>query len=277
MSRSSSSRRRLDQVDYKRAKTLGQTNRKPVGSVVHATRILRHLSAVQSPMRVTHIALDLGINISTCFNILNTLVQEGFVHFSPRVKGYSIGSQVVALARGAIDPHGAIAAVQPRMRQIAQAQNLILTIWKRSSIDRMTLVACAESDAAIRLHLTVGHSVPLLLGAVGRAMATRISATTEELERQFADVRWHTPITFDAFLTEAHRAREVGYAIDNCMANRGLVSISVPVLDRDGHADIACCGSLFAGSYPAEQLQAIAFDLTEISETLANLTYTTDS
>lgn len=261
------------EVDYLRPQVLGRLQRKPVGAVVNALRILEQLRAVHYPMRVTHLALDLGINQSTCFNILNTLVQEGYVEFTPKLKGYSIGSKVITLARGALDPKGAIASVQPEMRRIAQMHNMIVTIWKRSGIDRMTLIACAESDAAVRLHLTVGHSVPLLLGATGRVMAMRGGLDELELRRQFNGVRWSGAMSFADFMKEVEAATTTGYAVDNCVANAGLLTIATPILLPGRNADAVCCGSLFAGDYPERLIHTIALELARISAAIGKCIY----
>ena len=258
-------------VDYHRPAWLSRINRKAVGAVIHALRILEYLSTLPSPVRVTHVARELGMHLSTCFNILNTLVLQGYVQFSPRGKGYSISSQVANLARGAVDPKGALAAAQPEMRRIAQTHDLIITVWKRSAIDRMTLVAASESDAAVRLHLTVGHTIRLLLGSVGRVMATRVEMDRDELRQSFQNVRWNKPMDFDSFMLEAQTARAQGYAMDDAVANKGLLSIASPIITDSAYCDTVCCASMFVGTYPDATIKVIAHDLVGLCRLIAHI------
>ena len=75
---------------------------RPVGALVHALRILRHLAAQGTAEGVTTIARATGVNGSTCYNILRTLVAEGVVIFDPATKTYRLGLGLVELAVGVL-------------------------------------------------------------------------------------------------------------------------------------------------------------------------------
>src|ERR1700756_1386642 len=74
----------------------------PVGAVTNAARILGHLGAAPGPLRLTQISRPLGINTSTCLNILRTLVAEGLVRLDGPTKTYRLGRRIVELARDAL-------------------------------------------------------------------------------------------------------------------------------------------------------------------------------
>lgn len=63
-----------------------------VGSVVQALSVLRHIARTREPQGVTAIARALGLNPSSTFNILRTLVAEGFVERDDATKTYILGA-----------------------------------------------------------------------------------------------------------------------------------------------------------------------------------------
>ena len=76
------------------------SNEKLVGALVNGLAVLRYLQKARAGVRVTQVARDLGLNPSTCFNLLRTLVHEGLAGFDPISKTYVISIGVVSLAQG---------------------------------------------------------------------------------------------------------------------------------------------------------------------------------
>lgn len=73
----------------------GESSRPPVklvGAVVSALDIMRFLAQADEPLRLAQISRSLGLNNSTCFNILRTLELEGIVEFDRLSKLYRAGT-----------------------------------------------------------------------------------------------------------------------------------------------------------------------------------------
>ena len=59
---------------------------KMVGALSAGLKVLRYLANASTPYGVTRIAKDLGLNASTCYNLLKTLVHERLVNFDEATK-----------------------------------------------------------------------------------------------------------------------------------------------------------------------------------------------
>ncbi|MBN9562070.1 MAG: IclR family transcriptional regulator [Alphaproteobacteria bacterium] len=238
---------------------------KPVGAVINCILILRYLAGAGTSIRLTQVARDLGLNPSTCFNILQTLVAEKFVLFERTSKTYRIGYGVLDIARSAAITGGDVGVIRPAMQQIAQEHGVTVSLWRRVSEARMLLILLTPSPKQTRIQMSIGQRLPLLVGASGRAMAAFAGLDDSDLERHFREVRWNRPVSFDAFMQDIREARQRGWAVDNGDYASGTVSISAPIFDEGGIPVLACTATMFANQYTASAATRLAKDLCEIT------------
>ncbi|WP_448203804.1 IclR family transcriptional regulator [Azospirillum sp. sgz302134] len=242
---------------------------KSVGAVLNGIRILKFLSRAPAPVSLTHIVQELDMNTSTCFNILRTLAQEDYVRFDPVGKVYSIGLGVMELARGAATVASDVNVVRPIMERIAREHNVTVTLWRRISVDRMMLVLEALGAGNMRIKMSVGQRLPLLIGAAGRLMAAHAGLSRGALKAQFASIRWDHPLSFDAFLAEVEDAAGRGWALDNGNYALGTASVAVPILNEHGGPLMACTATMFINQYDPTRAERLAAELAEVSRALA--------
>jgi len=219
----------------------------PVGSVVHALRILRHLAESSDTQGVTAIARQLGISPSSCFNLLKTLEAEDFVHFEPVGKHYSIGPGLARIARSreATDP--VVELARPRMQELAARFRVATGLWRLTENRRLVLVASADSDLATRLHMTLGQRLPMFIGAIGRCVAAHQPVPREQLQSSFRDLRWERAPTFTRYQQELDSVRKRGWAVDDGDFMRGLTTLAAPVVDRRDRVRYCLASTLFQG------------------------------
>lgn len=242
---------------------------KSVGAVLNCVKILKFLSRARAPVSLTHIVQELEINTSTGFNILRTLVQEDYVRFDPQGKVYSIGLGVMELARGAATVASDVNMVRPLMERIAREHNVTVTLWRRIAADRMMLVLEALGTGNMRIKMSVGQRLPLLIGAAGRVMAPRSGLSREELERQFASIRWDHPLVFEDFMAQADEAAERGWGVDNGNYAVGTASVAVLIRNEQGGPLMACTATMFLNQFDAARAGGLAAELEEVSRALA--------
>ena len=89
-----------------------------VKPVSNAIRILKYLVEAGGPTRSVTISRALGINASTCFNILRTPVVEEIVEFDPVAKTYKVGMGLTALIGELLTEGQRVAAAAPLMAEI---------------------------------------------------------------------------------------------------------------------------------------------------------------
>jgi DNA-binding IclR family transcriptional regulator len=242
--------------------------------VANAIRILRYLSQTGQPTRAIQIARHLSINSSTCFNILRTLVAEGVVEFSPLSKTYVTGLGLVKLAQNILTEGQRFSVVKPLMHDLAARYDVTVTLWRRMGLDRILLVALEHSPSDLRIHITEGQRLPLLMGASGRTIAPYMGFDRTQLRAMFKALRWQRPITFEDYWRQVEETRERGFSIDDGYFARGILSIAAPVPDpTTGAVDFSVSAVMFQGQYDDAGLAEIGRELCVMTPRLSALLF----
>jgi DNA-binding IclR family transcriptional regulator len=242
-----------------------------VRPVSNAVSILRHLGRSGGAETVTNIARTLGINTSTCFNILRTLVAEGMLVFDERSKTYAIGLGVVQLAQHALSENGKVEVVRPLLHEVAERHGVTVTLWRFAHGDRNVLVSVSQSRAAFQIQMQVGQRLPLYIGAFGRVMAARNGISKADLRAEFDSMRWARAPDFDAYWADVTRAGETGWALDEGNFATGVTSIACAVNGPDGSVRHGLVATMFHGQLDGPQIEALAQDLLKLAQDMEGL------
>ncbi len=186
---------------------------KIVGALASGLKVLRYLSSRRVPTGVSRIAQETDLNLSTCFNILRTLVHEDLVTFDESSRAYAIGLGLAELARGALEQASYIRLIHPYLSAIVNEYAVTGTLWQRVG-ERVVLVDRVDHEATIRVHMSIGQRLPMYVGALGRSMAAYSNLSKTELRKHFTALRWENPPTFEDYWHDVERARYQQYAID---------------------------------------------------------------
>ena len=218
---------------------------------------------------MTQLARLLSINPSTCFNILRTLVAEGVVEFHESSKSYTVGLGLMQLVEGVMTESERLAKVKPRIHEIAERYGVTLLLWRRVGTDRILLVSVENSSADLQIHLRAGQRLPLLLGATGRVVATRLGLTKQQLKDKFRALRWAGRISFEEYWRDAQTAAERGWAVDEGNFSTGATTVAAPVLNSAGGVSHSIVAIMFRGQKDQPTIKRIAQDLILLSRDLA--------
>ncbi|WP_242123940.1 IclR family transcriptional regulator [Sphingobium sp. Sx8-8] len=241
--------------------------RAPVSSVVQAMAILRHLASLSEGAGVNGIARATGINPSSCFNVLRTLLLGGMVTFDPATKLYRLGPGVVDLARRAMGGESLVRLARAPMARIAERYEATIGLWRSSGRDRLTLIELAESGAATRIHLMIGQRQPAVAGATGRAVLAARGVDRDAVARAYGEVRWRQAPGEDAFFAQVEQARQRGWAEDHGNINHGISTVAATVTDIDGEVRFVLSASIFSGR-EGEDLAPMGTDLRALARQL---------
>ncbi len=236
-----------------------------VGAVVQALRILRHLAGQATPAGATAISRATGINTSTCFNILRTLVAERLVEFDTAAKSYRLGFGVVELASGLVGANVAD-LLRPELERLAAGHNALFALWRVTEADRLVLVERVAAPSALRPEMRVGLRMPACSGAVGRCVAAARDLDEAALRRAFAEVRWQRAPSFAAWRAEVRRAGRLGYALDRGQIFRGVDAVAAVVTDRAGQPRLGLSAIAIDGLVTRGELVAIGGELAAAAD-----------
>ncbi|WP_197277175.1 IclR family transcriptional regulator [Sphingomonas profundi] len=236
-------------------------------SVVTTTvAVLRLLASTERPIGVNAIARELSLAPSSCFKILKHLHAEDFVDFDTLTKGYSLGSGAISLARNALDPLKAFSIVRPRLEQTASSYSMAIGFWRRVRGARIVLAGFIEGDSPMRIHMSVGQRLPMLMGAVGRAIAGELDVPEQDLREEFGRLRWQVPLTFEEYLAQVREARTQGFAVDRDNFATGVTTVAVAIRDANGAVRYGFSGIMFSGQHDAETIARAGQDFIALAD-----------
>lgn len=256
-------------MEVKSLRAAGHPEEAPAknSSSVSATlAILRLLASCGRPVGVNTIARDLSLAPSSCFKILKQLERADFVDFDARTKCYTLGGGAIELARRALDPMHVFSLVRPRLEQVAEKLAIAIGFWRGISRRRIVLAGFVEGSNPMRIHMSVGQRLPMLMGAVGRAIAAKLELSDAELRAEFALLRWQSPPDFEQYVAHVLQARRRGFAVDRDNFASGVTSVAVAIHDAVGGVTYGMSGIMFSGQCDEESIARVGVELVDLAE-----------
>lgn len=240
--------------------------REKASTVTYAMSILRLLADQDNALGVNAIARELSLAPSTCFKILKSLVAEDFVEIDPTTKGYTLGTGAIMVARRALDPARAFVTVRSRLDEMAQTYSIAVGMWRMISHSRMVLAGFSEGMNQMRIHMSIGNRLPMLMGAVGRAIAADMDLSEKELKEGFDTLRWQVPISFERYREQVQLAKINGYGYDEGNFSPGVNTVAVTIRDEAGIIRYGLSAIMFNGQHGSETVEDIGRDLKALAK-----------
>ncbi len=219
-----------------------------VPAVASAVRLLERI-ARDWPEGVTSATLidELGLNRSTCYNILGTLQRAGWTANRGDRAGWSLGPRLLTLARVSGDWVSEV--VQRELDALSHRLGFIAFALQRHEPADYVVLARGDRSQGVRITVDVGETFPFSSPAIMRAFhAWSDPATVDRLADQHG-IEAFTPetVTRRAALHEVFRqTRERGYAASIREYDLGQSGVSAPVFDAHGRVSMALCSLAFA-------------------------------
>ena len=242
--------------------------KRPVGAVASALKVLRYLGNMGRPCRLTDVARAAEVLPSTCLAILHTLATDGFVMRDDSTKTYTLGYGPLDLARSVLRSDISIQMILPQLQAIAERYDVTTTVWRRVDFAHVMFVTVVTGARAIRLEVDFGSRASIMNAAIGRLMAVQGGYTRAEVEQLFEDNAWASDLTVDRFIAEGEEALKRGWAIDRGDFNPRLLSIAVAAPPTGPAIDRGVTATMFVDQHPDQIVDRIAYDLQEIARNL---------
>ncbi len=220
------------------ASTVNEMRNKPVyplHSVDSALRLAQMLQA-GGPMRLSDVARDLDVAVSTAHRLLSALVYRGFAEQLPD-RRYGPGRTLRPMA--VLDPSvtelrdRAQAAMAQLVDAVGESANLVVL----ADLD-VQFIATVECARVLRVGDRAGQRLPAHLTSGGKAILSRLPDT--ELSR-FVGL---DPVALDRLNHEIAIARRDGYASNHQGTERGLTAVGVALDPMPGPIYAAICLAL---------------------------------
>lgn len=203
-------------------------------SLERALDVLGVLETHVRSLRLSEIAREVGLPVSTTQRILQTLEVRGLVErFN---SSYQIGIGIVPMAHAFLMGNRLSTAGTPVLQELAAQTGLTASLFARSGMSRI-VVARVQGSHPLRYVLPIGERLPLHLGA-GRVFAADM--TTRELDDLLAsqpDMRFASGISIseEEFRSALVQIRQDGYLVARSERVRDITSVSAPIKGPDDH------------------------------------------
>lgn len=183
--------------------------------------------AEEDAVSAKSLSLSLGIPPATCYRILNTLVQAGWLRRNAGGE-YSLSFGLARLSRLSADLNRVIAILGPPMRALAGQTGLTAKVSVQDGDDWL-MIAREEARKDITISLKVGARAPVFLGSVGAVLCAAMNPAT--LKKRISQAPPHADYRKDSarILKRVTFCRRHGYATDFAETHRSIHAISVPV------------------------------------------------
>lgn len=195
--------------------------------------ILELLSLHEGGLTQMQIAKQLNRSVSEIFRMLIVLAQRGYVAQDPRTDSYGLTTMLFEIAHRTPLVKRLTTLAGPMMQQLASQVNQSVHLAILSD-DGCLIVGQVDSPDTNVMSVRLGTRIDLWKASSGRVI---LAYTPEErLNRYFTDVPLPQELTKTEVRAQLDYIRSVGYEIRDSFVVRGIVNISVPVIDHSGYA-----------------------------------------
>lgn len=205
---------------------------RPVGAVLNAVKVLRHLAQAPAPLGVTEIARAVGMYPGTCYQVLRTLLGDHLVTQDPQTKTYAIGSGLDVLAEPR--PAGPQASRRAVMEQLSERFGATVYLIARTAGDKGILLDFVHPEAHHKFPIILSWD-SLYVGAIGRLAAALLPrAAPDSLRELFDSMPWRQTPSFETWQADVQSVARTGFAVDRGNVNAGVTTVAVPMFDLLG-------------------------------------------
>ncbi|MCB1692607.1 MAG: IclR family transcriptional regulator [Pseudomonadales bacterium] len=236
------------------------------GAVPRAFAVLELLALSNEPLRLSAIALRLGMQKSTVHRVLATLVLLGYVEQEEESSCYRASLRLWELGTGLVAQHPVKRAAAGFLQQLHQATHETVSLTVLSGDDVLYLDKIV-SPRPIRFTSRVGSRVPAPLTAGGKAMLAYEPGARAIARRTRQRIQDKRRIEIESLMSELDQVREAGFATSSFRP--GVESFGAPIMAQDGRAAAAISVSAPTSRLSASKREAIVEQLLATCADLA--------
>ncbi len=247
-----------------------------VGSVLRAIAILETVASAPRGLTPKAISAALGLHLSTCYHLINTLAMAGYLTRRPDTQAYVLGAKIAYLNSAFLQtiPVMPVLMAQVQALHDQTGETAYLSRWQDGDL---VITAIIEGQKPVRVQsLYVGYRGSAHAMALGKALLAYLPDAEREafLERQpFPACTAYTITTAVALRRELLQVRQRGYSLDIEEFAPELCCVGAPIFDRQGHLQASIAVSIPRSRYERCQERLIEAVLGTARRASHNLGY----
>jgi IclR family KDG regulon transcriptional repressor len=216
--------------------TPASPDRRLLGSVRNAARVLRAFSSADQELGVTDLSRRLGIGKSTTHRLVATLAAERLLEQDPATGRYRLGLALYELGTTVTEHVDLHQAALPVLTTLRHSTGEMVHVAVLDGLE-VVYVERLESHHMMPIFRRIGHRLQANWTSSGKVLLAALPR--EELHRRLDGVRLEarTPRTItdvDLLVAELDRVAARGWAANVEEGEQGITSVGAPLHGADG-------------------------------------------
>ncbi|MDD2361620.1 MAG: IclR family transcriptional regulator [Oscillospiraceae bacterium] len=237
--------------------------------ILSARRIfsLLELLAEKGPLGVTELSIAAGLNKTTVFRQLNTLVTLGYAKKDEKTEKYHLSFKLLEVAGNLLKHIDMRNMVRPFLEELAAQSGETVHLVQRDGLYITYIDKVEPTINSVRMVSRVGMRQPLYCTAVGKALLAELSDREIRNVWENSNINQLTPNTivdWEYFIKEIDKIRKSGYAEDNEENELGVRCVAVALRNYTGQPQHAISVSAPISRLSDEKLESVAEKLMKI-------------
>jgi DNA-binding IclR family transcriptional regulator len=238
-----------------------------VPAVISSVRIIERLAGEwPSGVATSVLVSDLEMNRSTCYNILATLQESGWVTNLGARAGWRLGSRLFALGGGQDQQ---LRFVQSVIEDLSQDLGFVVFVAERHPKGGYGVIAKAERRSGVRVTAAIGDQ--FVFSAPALMQAFEAWTPREEFDRlvakhgvtQFTEFTVTDPDHLHDRLAEVRRR---GYSRSIREYNLAQGGVAAPIFDARGRTTLVLCTLGFSTDLNEKNVDAVGTRMREAAD-----------
>lgn len=239
-----------------------------VPAVTSAVRIMERLAA-EWPDAVSprDLVQELGLNRSTCYNILSTLQEAGWLRSLGDRAGWTLGPRLLTLT--GVTDEMALTIMQEEIEALTRRLGFVTFIAEPDGSGGYVAVARAERRRGVRVTVGVGEYFEFSAPAIMYAFH---SWEPDEVFDALVDRIRLKPFTSktlvdrDEIHAERERTRARGYSISLQQFDMAQGGVAAPIFDSQGRVSQVVCSLAFSSELNEENVARVGALVAECAQ-----------
>lgn len=234
-------------------------------SVKKAFQILEYISKNERGVRVSELSRELKVSKSTVHGITSALEELGVIERALETKQYVLGHTLIELGRTAFSRLYFREAARPALQALRDSVQETVFLGVRNG-NHVTIIDVVEGRHELRITAPIGTRLPLLAGAVGKALLSKLTEhQVLKLIKELGLSRATGKSITDQqqYLQELRTTREKGVATDYEEYISGVRAVAAPLVLHENALTAAIWVVGFKPNLPAEKMDTLAKEIVK--------------
>lgn len=234
-----------------------------LASVTNALRLISMLS-LEPTIRVVDVSRRLGVAPSTSHRLLTCLKDEGFMQQVRGSRKYTVGPELLRLARHFSSQNSLERAARPHLEALCREVNEAVNLQILIKNEVQCVHAVIEDRHALHVKQIAGQRAPAHASAAGKVLLAALSPAERKAifsEHGLPPLTGKTITDLEALEAELSLVRSQGYATNMGEREDGVHAVAVPVLDLDENPIAALAVAAPSTRLPAARVPGLLRNL----------------